>query len=352
MKIAILGDTHFGCRNDLMLFHDSFRKFYTDVFFPKLQEQGITTVFQLGDLFDRRKYINFQSLAECKDYFFDELEKRNIQLTTLIGNHDIYWRESLSVNSTSLVLGEYKNINVVDKPITIRYTEDDTTYDVIPWICPENESEVISFINQSKSDICMGHFEITGFSMYRGMDALEGLNRDMFAKYEQVWSGHYHTRSKQGNITYVGTPAEMTWQDFNDPKGFHIFNTATRELTFIKNPYTSYARLDYDDTKEVPSLDDLDLANKYVKVVVVDKSDLYKFDLFMNKLYSKGCYEIKIIEDMKEFNDGEIGEEINLEDTLSILSHYIDSVNTDQDKDKIKTYMRTLYTEAINLGSD
>ena len=66
-------------------------------------------------------------------------------------------------------------------------------------------------------------------------------------------------------------------------------------------------------------------------------------------MYNKGCHEIKIIEDMSEFEDGEIGEEINLEDTLNVLSNYIDSVETDVNKEQVKTFMKTLYTEAINV---
>jgi ornithine carbamoyltransferase len=52
---------------------------------------------------------------------------------------------------------------------------------------------------------------------------------------------------------------------------------------------------------------------------------------------------------MSEFEDGEIGEEINLEDTVSVLSNYIDSIETDVDKEQVKTFMKTLYTEAINV---
>jgi hypothetical protein len=172
----------------------------------------------------------------------------------------------------------------------------------------------------------------------------------MFNKYEQVWSGHYHTRSKKENITYVGTPYEMTWQDFADQKGFHTFDLTTRKLEFIPNPNTIFQRVEYDDSNGEPiNLDNLALKDCYVKLVVVKKTDYYKFDLFVNKLYTKGCYEIKIIEDLSEFSEGEVGEEINLEDTVSVLSHYIDSVETDLDKEKIKTYMRTLYTEAVNM---
>ena len=347
MKIAILGDTHFGARNDLKVFHEFFKEFFIDQFIPYLIANDIKIVFQLGDLFDRRKYINYYSLDECKRYFFDRLNEHGIILHTLVGNHDIYWRESLAVNSSSLVLGEYYNINVHQDPVTIEIQ--DTYIDIIPWICPENEREITEFISKSKSDICIGHFEIAGFSMYRGMECHDGLSRDMFNKYEQVWSGHYHTRSKQENITYVGTPYEMTWQDYADPKGFHTFDLETRTLEFIQNNSTIFIKLEYDDSNGDPiDLREYNLTNTFVKLVVIKKTDYYKFDKFINTLYSKGCYDIKIIEDLSEFSDGEVGEEINLEDTISVLSHYIDSIQTDLDKEKVKSYMKSLYVEALN----
>jgi sulfatase maturation enzyme AslB (radical SAM superfamily) len=111
-----------------------------------------------------------------------------------------------------------------------------------------------------------------------------------------------------------------------------------------------FERIEYNDKEQEPiDLDAIDLNQKFVKLVVVNKNDFYKFDKFIQKLYNKGCYEIKIIEDLSEFEDGEIGEEINLEDTLSVLANYIDSVETDVDKEQIKTFMRTLYTEAVNV---
>lgn len=346
-RFAILGDTHFGCRNDLILFHKHFEKFF-DIFFHELEEQNIKHIFQLGDLFDRRKYVNFQTLKESKRYFFDKLRERGITLHTLIGNHDIFYRESLEVNTQSLVLGEYTNVVIYDTPQTVRLP-DGTSIDVIPWICRDNEKEVTEFIHGSKSDLCIGHFEIAGFAMYRGMESYEGLSMDMFEKYERVFSGHYHTRSQKGNITYVGTPYEMTWQDYNDPKGYHIFDTSDRSYTFFENPFTIFIRLDYDDTKDVIDLASIDLRDCFVKLVVTNKTDLYKFDQFVQKLYNKGAYDIKIVEDLSEFNDGEIGEEINLEDTMDVLSNYIDSIETDADKEKIKMFMKMLYVEAINV---
>ena len=344
MKFAILGDTHFGVRNDSTNFHKYFEKFYREVFFPYCEQDNIKLVFQLGDLFDRRKFINFNSLSECKRYFFDQLEANGIQLVTLLGNHDIYWKESLQVSSSGLILGEYNNIKLVDEPDTLEI--DGTTIDIIPWICKENESEVFQFIDGSKSDLCFGHFEIAGFPMYRGMTAEEGLSHDMFAKYERVLSGHYHTRSKAENIEYIGTPYEMTWQDAYDPRGFSVFDTETRELHFVENPFTIHTKLTYDDSKQVQM--PTDLKDKYVKVVVVHKSDLYKFDQFITKVYDLDPAEVKIIEDLSEFNEGTVSEQINLEDTMSILDNYIESVQTSEDKEAIKKVMKELYIEALN----
>lgn len=346
MKIIFLGDTHFGARNDSLNFHKFFEKFYSTILFPYIDENKITTVIQLGDLFDRRKYINFNSLSESKRYFFDQVESRRLNFHTLVGNHDIFWKESLEVNSSSLILGEYQHVNVHTHPTQLSFP-DNTSIDIIPWICKENESEILNYIDNSKSDLCVGHFEIAGFPMYRGMTAEDGLSHEMFAKYERVLSGHYHTKSKAENIEYIGTPYEMTWQDAYDPKGFSVFDTETRELHFVQNPFNIHVKLTYDDTSKMAEVGDL--KDKYVKVVVVNKTDLYMFDQFITKVYDQDPAEVKIIEDLSEFNEGNISEEINLEDTMSILENYIESVQTTEDKDSIKKVMKGLYLEALNM---
>ena len=346
-KIVILGDCHFGVRGDSLKFHKYYERFYEEFLFPYMKEHNIKAIYQLGDLFDRRKFVNFNTLAECKRYFFDELKTRGIQLITLLGNHDIFWKESLSVNAQSLILGEYDNIIVIDKPTRIH--EDNASIDLIPWICKENEVDVFSFIDNSKSELCLGHFEIAGFPMYRGMHSEEGLSHEMFAKYERVLSGHYHTRSKQENIEYIGTPYEMTWQDAGDPKGFSVFDTETRQLEFHQNPFTIHEKIEYNDKDAEPiDLTTIEIKDKYIKLVVINKTDLYKFDRFVNLLYEQEPYEVKIIEDLSEFNEGTIDAEINLEDTVSILGNYIDSIQTEGDKEAIKTFVKSLYIEAIN----
>ena len=349
MKVAIITDQHFGARNDSIAFLDYFEKFYNDVFFPTLADNNISVVLVLGDTFDRRKYVNFYALQRAKEMFFDRLANAGITVHMLAGNHDTYFKNTNDVNSPDLLLREYHNINVIDHPATIYV--DDTPICMMPWICPENYQDSIDTINDTKAEICMGHFEIAGFAMYRGMESHDGLSKETFDKFDMVFSGHYHHKSDDGHIYYVGNPYELTWQDYNDPRGFHLFDLGTRKLEFIRNPYSMFARVEYDDKEQEPvDLDSLDLQGKYVKLVVVNKTDYYKFDRFTQKLYNKGCHDIKVVEDMSEFNEGELADEsINLEDTLSVLGHYIDSVETDLDKEKIKSYMRGLYTEAVNI---
>jgi DNA repair exonuclease SbcCD nuclease subunit len=348
LKVAIITDQHFGARNDSIAFLDFFQKFYDDTFFPSLDAAGINTVLILGDTFDRRKYVNFYALDRAKKMFFDKLEERGIRVHMLAGNHDTYYKNTNDVNSPDLLLREYNNIDVIDSPETI--VIDGTSICMMPWICPENYQESLDEMKNTKAEICMGHFEIAGFAMHRGMESHEGLSKEIFDKFDMVFSGHYHHRSDDGHIYYLGNPYELTWQDYKDTRGFHLFDLERRELEFISNPNTMFERVEYDDKESDPiDLDLIDLTSKYVKLVVVNKTDYYKFDKFIQKLYNKGCYEIKIIEDFSEFEEGQIDEEINLEDTVSVLSNYVDSIETDVDKEQIKTFMRTLYTEAVNV---
>jgi DNA repair exonuclease SbcCD nuclease subunit len=347
MKVAIITDQHFGARNDSQLFLDFFKRFYDETFFPTLDANGIDTVLILGDTFDRRKYVNFYSLQRSKEMFFDKLAERNITVHMLAGNHDTYYKNTNDVNSPDLLLKEYTNINVIDHPATI--TVDETPICMMPWICPENYQASLDTIRDTNAELCMGHFEIAGFAMHRGLESHDGLSKEIFNRFDMVFSGHYHHRSDDGHIFYLGNPYELTWQDYNDPRGFHLFDLNTRELEFHRNPYTMFARIEYDDSLIDPTTQSMDhLKDKFVKLVVANKTDFYKFDKFVTKVYDSNPAEVKIIEDFSEFSEGEVASDINLEDTLNVLSNYIDSVNTDLDKERVKTFMKTLYTEAIN----
>ena len=351
MKLCILGDTHFGARGDSLDFHKYFQKFYDDVFFPYLIENKIDTVFQMGDLFDRRKFINFNSLYLARKYFFDKCKDNNIKLLALVGNHDIAYKNTLEVNSPGLLLNEYDNIITYENFRTLNF--DGVEIDVVPWICDENTNDIYSHINSSKAQICFGHFEISGFEMDRGNVCDTGIDKKLLNKYDVVLTGHFHHKSTNGNITYVGTPYEMTWADYNDPKGFHIFDTATRELEFVQNPYAMFHKVVYDDGEQTfetwKEFNFTRLKDCYIKVVVLNKQNPFLFDHVVDNLYKSGASDISIVEDFSDINIEDDQEIINqAEDTMTILGKYIDNLTLDVEADKLKTIMRELYVEAIN----
>lgn len=353
MKIALITDLHFGARNDSANFMDYYEKFYTNIFFPKLKEEGVTKIIILGDTFDRRKYINFNTLKRAKEMFFKPAQDNGISIDMIVGNHDLYFRNTAEVSSVGLLLGEFNNINVIDEPKTLSY--DNTEICLIPWICAENQEQCLEHMQSTKALICCGHFEIEGFSMYRGQPAEEGLSKNIFNKFELTFSGHYHHKSDAGGIHYLGNPYQLTWQDYEDDRGFHILDLTDRELTFIKNPYTMFERLVYDDKanqiSEIASFDFSPCANKYLKVVVVNKTNPYLFDVYMGNLYQVNPADVNVIEDFMELTEGLEDDIINeAEDTITILNKYVDSVAEDSvDPNKLKSILRELYVEALNL---
>lgn len=351
MKIAILGDTHFGCRGDSLEFHKFFQKFYDEIFFPYLIENKIDTVIQLGDLFDRRKFINFNTLYLSRKYFFNKLKEHNIQMYTLLGNHDVAYKNTLEVNSSGLLLNEYAEVQVIDNFFTLEI--DGTLIDIVPWICEDNEADIFQKMKVSGAEICLGHFEIDGFAMDRGNIHHGGLDRKALSKYDVVLSGHFHHRSSADNIQYVGTPYEMTWADYDDPRGFHIFDTTTREMEFVRNTFTMFHKVYYDDaTQDFEHWKKYNydsLKESFVKVVVINKTNPYMFDTVIDNLYKVGVSDISIVED---FTDTSIADDEELvdqaEDTMTILGKYIDNLTLDVRPDKLKELMREVYIEALD----
>ena len=94
----------------------------------------------------------------------------------------------------------------------------------------------------------------------------------------------------------------------------------------------------------------LNLENKFVKVVVVNKKDQFVFDRFIDRIQNQDIYELKIAENFSEFIGENVeDEEVNFDDTTTIVDSYIEAVDTDLDKDKIKVQVRELMTEAQAL---
>jgi DNA repair exonuclease SbcCD nuclease subunit len=343
MKVAIITDTHYGCRRGSKLFQDYFELFYKNIFFPKLEEEGITTVLHLGDAFDSRKSIDYQSLEWTKRVVLDPLSKYDVHM--LVGNHDAYYKNTNNVNSPSLLLKNYSNIKTYSNPDIVNI--DGLNVLFIPWICADNEEKTYKLIKNSNCKVAMGHLELNGFQAYRGHTMDDGMDSVVFDNYQKVFSGHYHTRSDNGTVYYLGNPYEMFWNDVNDTRGFHIFDTETLEHTPVNNPYRMYYVIHYEDD-DYQTFDTREYENKIVKVIVRKKSSTKKFEKFIDKLYSSNISDLKIVENFL-VDTPEDFEANESEDTLSILNRYIEEAEVTLDRSKIQTMIREIYQEACEM---
>jgi DNA repair exonuclease SbcCD nuclease subunit len=350
LKIAILNDTHCGTRNSSEIFMQYQEDFYKKVFFPYLKENGIKNILHLGDYYEHRKYVNFKALNHNRKVFLDELKKDGIVMDIIPGNHDVFYKNTNELCSLKELLGYYTaNVNIIMEPRVMDY--DGTKIAVVPWINNQNYADTMKFLKKCKASIVGAHLELNGFDMMKGVKNTHGMEADVFHRFEQVWSGHFHTKSAQGNVHYLGSQMEFTWADADDPKYFHVFDTETHELTPVRNPLTIFQKVVYNDEKmDYNSIDVEQFKNKFVKVVVVKKTDPYAFDKFIDRLQDVDTHELKIAETFTEFLGENVEDDgITVEDTPSLLDSYVDAVETDLDKDKMKVLMRTLYTEAANM---
>lgn len=354
MKIAILGDLHFGARNDSQEFYTYFDKFFNEVYFPEITKRNIQHVIQLGDIVDRRKFINYLTLNKLRS-FVDKHIDLGINLHVLIGNHDVPYKNTNEINSMEELFSNHKFVHSYSEPKEIDI--DGCNLLMMPWINSSNFSTCMDIIKNTKSQILFGHLEIKGFEMYRGMPSHEGFEAAMFDKFDTVFSGHFHRKSESGNIHYLGTPYEITWSDYNDPRGFHIWDTETRELEFIRNPNKMFRKLWYDDTDK--TLDEIlnnnfdSLRASYIKVVVQAKTNPYWFDLFINRIYEVAPLDVTVIDDHHNMDNISADDLANeAEDTLTILSKYIENLETGVNKNELDKLMRNLYNEALSMETN
>ena len=340
MKILLITDQHFGVRNDNQSFINLYKKFYNNIVIPFLKASKIKTVIALGDTFDRRRSINFMSLSEAKEMWFNPLEDMGVKMHMLTGNHDIYYKNTLRINAPRELLGEYGNITVHDTPATVDF--DGCPILLLPWICDDNRDRAFDEISNSTADVCMGHLELNGFEAHPGHVMQSGMDSSVFSKFKKVFSGHYHMKSTKGNVNYLGNPYQLYWNDYGCKRGFHVFDTETLKTTFYRNPFDMFTKINYNDGMDVPD----NLEGTYVKLIVEEKGDNANFDYNVKLLQDIGLADLKIVEDLSV----EMGAEVmETEDTLTLLDKYIDEIDLKVDSNNVKNIMRSLYIEACEI---
>ena len=344
MKIAVIGDTHFGTRGDSPLFLNHFLKFFEDQFFPYLKDHGITKVLHLGDLFDRRKFVNFNTLHHTKKRFIDWFDTNGVELHCILGNHDVFYKNTNRLNSPKEVLAEcHASFHLYEDAQEVCFNG--ATILMVPWINEENKDRFLQKIKDTKATILAGHLELSGYEVMPGVKFGEGMDDKFLEKFDLVLSGHFHKKSSKGNVHYLGTQYQMTSIDTNEIKGFHVLDTETRELQFVPNPMKMFHNIEWRNGTLIQDFDPSRYKGTYVKVLVYEKKSETKFDQFIDSLYAAEPANVSIIEDLSDRTKEETELDIS-EDTLSLINKEIDGMEADN-KEELKNIVREIYMESL-----
>ena len=347
MKIALITDQHLDGRKGSLAFWEYFQKFYDDVFFPTLEKEGVRVIFDLGDTFDNRKSMDFNTFHRVRENYFERLKDYEVHM--LLGNHCTYYKNTNRINSPELLLENYKNIKIYSEPAEILMGK--KVFLMLPWINKENQEDIFRRLETSEADICCGHLELDGFEVTPGMKMDHGMDPKLFHRFKRVWSGHFHHKSKKGNVQYLGNPYQMFWNDYKDTRGFHIYDTESDRLKFIANPYDIFEKIFYDDTSvDYNKQDVLHYKDKYIKIVVENKTDYHMFETLVDRLYNVGVHDVKIAETLLEDDLSDGDTDVEVKDTMTLLSEYIDEVEMSVNKNDLKSLMKSLYIESCEIA--
>ena len=345
MKIAVITDQHLDGRKGSLAFWNYWQKFYDEIFFPTLQREGITTVFDLGDTFDNRKSVDFNTLNRIKTNYFDRLKGFDVHM--ILGNHTTYYKNTNKINSPELLLEEYRNITIYTEPKDIKVGGQ--KFLMMPWINSGNKKQALESMEESDANVMCGHLECDGFEVTPGMHFDGGFNVSDFKKFKRVWSGHFHHRSKRGNVQYLGNPYQMFWNDYKDTRGFHIYDTESDRLRFVENPFEIFQKLYYNDIEsDYNKYDVSDYKEQFVKLIVEEKRDYQMFETLVDRLYNVGVHDVKVVETLINTDDVDDAD-LETKDTMTLLNEYIDEVEISVDKTALKTLMRSLYMESCEV---
>lgn len=343
MKVCILADTHAGVRNNSTVFMEHQIKFFEEVFFPYVQDHNIQHMIHLGDVFDRRKDTNNYAIYEWDRRVFSRWNDVFKESHIIIGNHDTYFKNTNSINTPEQFLYKYDNFYFYSKPCEVPLYGVNTL--ILPWICEENEQEAKRLIEESSASLVLGHLEIMGFPLFRGIENLDkGFDSGVFGRFAKVLSGHFHLKSHQRNIDYLGSPCATTWAEAFDARGFHVMDMSTLKLFFIENTNTPFVHIEYDDgiAVDVPSV-----SNKVVRVLVKQRGSETKFLQFLESLELQSPAEISVTE-QRAVSEEQTSFDESL-DIFSLMDLYVESCQFDSSKDELKRTLRELYHESLSL---
>lgn len=339
--VPIIGDLHIGARSGNEHFHEYFNKFFDD-FFEFCDKNGVEEFIQTGDMFDVRKFVNTWCLDFFKEHFVKRVVDRGMTCYVIVGNHDIHFRETLKVNTPSLVLSEWKdNFVVIENPMNLKIGGH--SFLMVPWMAKSNREECEEAIKMSSSDYMCGHFEFNDFPMHVGSNAKSHHSHKGYGQFKKIFSGHYHTKSEKDNVIYTGTPYELTWIDCGDKKGFYTLDDSGN-VDFVHNPHIIHDYVVYPEVK--------DCSKKFIRAIADNVEDKKALEKWKSDLIASGPHDIKFNEKTTAIQSTETIDVENIKSTEDLLIETVDEMETHLDKGKLKSMILKCYSQVQGDPND
>jgi len=305
---VIITDTHLGSHKFSDIWHNVTFNFFKNVI-DTCVRKNVKTILHLGDWHDTRKQINILTLAISYE-ILDMIEDAGLELIIVLGNHDIYYKDSSKIHSL-MFFELFDNVKIIDSTTEL----DDSL--LAPWLYNP------AYIKSSEYKYLFGHLEINGFNI-AGSTPFKGANLEYtdLENYDLVLTGHFHTPSTKGNIIYMGAPYHLTFNDVGSVRGYYtLINDKLEFVLYDDAP--KYVKL-FTDNKIVPST----ITGNVVKLI---------FDRDYGKLENE-----KLIDEIQMHNPMELTvdfsninviasdlklEDIQVKDNKEILLEYIDKLD-------------------------
>ena len=351
-KSVVLTDIHFGRRKFSMDTFENTMKFYNQEIFTRLD--GIKNLFILGDFFDNRVVIGWGVINRVVSEFFEPLKEKGVNVYMIIGNHDMQKKDTIEFHSLKMFDILYDNVTVFEQDTFVDFNGKKLLF--VPWIVDESEYDFSSFRN---ADMVLGHFEIVNFEMIAGVKSEHGLDSKDFNGVP-VLSGHYHVKSSNRNIHYLGVSEQMNWSDFNSHKGAHILNEDL-SLDFVENLVSNrYVKIYINTKSEKPisvygltrrklsfnSIEDVlkkhSLKQHTIKVYLQDVSDVVKYNNFKVQLDTNNIEYLLIDETPEMQAKMNLSEDELQDDKVDIISIFKNQLSEEDFQ-----VFSGIYTEAL-----
>lgn len=347
MRVGVISDLHWGVRSNSLFFLDKMEEFYYGFFIPYLKDAGIDTIWILGDVFENRKQINIQVLNRAQN-FFQTLHSEMFDVYCISGNHDYFFKNTNDVGSLAPVLKPFPNVRYVHTYDTIKF--DETPVGFISWISPEIKEDALRWIQTVDTSILCGHFEINSFEIIKGVTCHSGFEPGIFERFDCVLSGHFHIRARSGVINYLGNPYQTNWSEAGFDKGFHVFDTRTKNLEFVKNPINIYDVIHYNDDLDIVNFDAEQHRDKIIRIFAENgrSKNKKKLELLVDAI-TNVCQSVELIEDREVLIDDDGNTVIG--DTSQLIRQFLTNCEVEHiDRNLLERIVFDVYREALERG--